>query len=56
MAEEPEENGKQDGQEERQGEVSKLRREPGEESNDIKDRGDQLIESSEPKLPICDQR
>jgi len=47
MAEETEENGKQSGQEERQGEISKLSHEPGKESNDIKDCGDQLIESSE---------
>jgi len=48
MAEEPKENGKQNGQKERQGEVSK-------ESNDIKDCGDQLIESSESEFPIRDQ-
>jgi len=54
VAKESEENGEQNGQEERQGEVSKLRHEPPKESND-KDYGDRLIEPSESQFPTPDQ-
>jgi len=54
VAKESEENGEQNGQEERQGEVGKLSHEPGKAPND-KDCGDQLIEPSESQFPTPDQ-
>jgi len=49
MAEELEENGKQNGQ------GKQALTGDGQESNDITYHGDQLIESSESELPMCDK-